>query len=456
MAIQFKNLVDVFEQRTGATATDAYTLTVSTEQTSGATPNPGTGGLKVQYYSVSSGTTHGFGLVAGSSSSDFLTSGPMHFYTNSDLDTKNATGLAMILDTSQNLGIGVTSITAGNRLEVAGGTIGIDDYLVHNGDTNTKFGFVANDNFAITTAGSERIRVTSGGNLGVGTNNPVNKLDVAGDIGVDEYIVHNGDTNTKFGFSSAGVVTFGADPANPTWYLDLVNKKTGFRTTTPGSAFDVNGTFRARNELNVGATSEQNLFVEGGSGPRYVKMGAYTPSNKDTWLTGASNANLVRGTAGFGTGGKILMATYRYTTKIEPGGWPTSGGSNNGVNITPTPSSGQVMIVKGIFVHKAGSTIGSGWSTSTYPVIFTQQTNAGSYAYVGAVSRTVIINGSGAWFYNALGYGENGFQQGGSGRPVQLFLNAAPITNEPTWYITVEYSIINLNVYRQNVDQTLT
>ena len=74
MAIQFKNLVDVFEQRTGAVATDAYTLTVSTEQTSGATPNPGTGGLKVQYYSVSSGTTHGFGLVAGSSSSDFLTS----------------------------------------------------------------------------------------------------------------------------------------------------------------------------------------------------------------------------------------------------------------------------------------------------------------------------------------------------------------------------------------------
>ena len=109
MAIQFKNLVDVFEQRTGAVATDAYTLTVSTEQTSGATPNPGTGGLKVQYYSVSSGTTHGFGLVAGSSSSDFLTSGPMHFYTNSDLDTKNATGFAMVLDTSQRLGIGTTS-----------------------------------------------------------------------------------------------------------------------------------------------------------------------------------------------------------------------------------------------------------------------------------------------------------------------------------------------------------
>ena len=108
MAIQFKNIVDVFEQRTGAVATDAYTLTVSTEQTSGATPNPGTGGLKVQY---NDGTNdHGFGLVAGTTSSDFLTSGPMHFYTNSDLDTVSATGYAMMIDTSQRVAIGLSLI----------------------------------------------------------------------------------------------------------------------------------------------------------------------------------------------------------------------------------------------------------------------------------------------------------------------------------------------------------
>jgi hypothetical protein len=123
MAIQFKNLVDVFEQRTGAIATDAYTLTVSTTQTSGATPNPGTGGLKVKYYDGA--TTHAFGLVAGSSSSDFLTSGPMHFYTNSDLDTKNATGFAMVLDTSQRLGIGTTN--PASKLDVNGGIRMADD-----------------------------------------------------------------------------------------------------------------------------------------------------------------------------------------------------------------------------------------------------------------------------------------------------------------------------------------
>jgi len=262
--------------------------------------------------------------------------------------------------------------------------------------------------------------------------------------------------------TGAGIMTFGADPANPTWYLDLVNKKTGFRTTTPGSAFDVNGTFRARNELNVGNTTEQNFFVEGGSGPRYVKMGAYTPTNKDTWLSGSANTGLVRATAGFGTGGKVVMATYRYTTKIEQGGWPTASGSSNGVNITPSPGSTKVLIVKDIFVHKAGSTKGSGWSSNTYAVEFVQQTANGSYSILGGVPRTTIINGDGVWYYNAYQnlYAFNNpqnEQRGTTNSPVKLMLPSAIYAfNQPTWYITVEYTVINLDIWRTNPDQTLT
>ena len=59
-------------------------------------------------------------------------------------------------------------------------TVGIDEFIIHNGDTTTKFGFVANNNFAINTAGSERVRVTSGGFVGIATNNPGSKLTVEG------------------------------------------------------------------------------------------------------------------------------------------------------------------------------------------------------------------------------------------------------------------------------------
>jgi hypothetical protein len=76
-----------------------------------------------------------------------------------------------------NVGIGTT--TPVNKLDVAG-DIGIDESIIHNGDTDTKFGFVANDNFSITTAGVERVRVTSGGSVGIVTNNPSAKLDVEG------------------------------------------------------------------------------------------------------------------------------------------------------------------------------------------------------------------------------------------------------------------------------------
>jgi len=121
----------VSETRTGSTATDAYTTVVKSVQSANADPNPGTGGLKVQYTS-SSNNVHAFGLVAGSSSSDFLTTGPMHFYTNSDLDTVSATGFAMQLDTSQRLTIGST--TATQKLNVDG-NVKANRYYGHSSTT---------------------------------------------------------------------------------------------------------------------------------------------------------------------------------------------------------------------------------------------------------------------------------------------------------------------------------
>src|SRR6056300_1092755 len=44
--------------------------------------------------------------------------------------------------------------------------------------------------------------VNSNGNVGIGTNNPAYKLDVAGEVGIDSYIRHNGDSDTFFGFNN--------------------------------------------------------------------------------------------------------------------------------------------------------------------------------------------------------------------------------------------------------------
>lgn len=59
----------------------------------------------------------------------------------------------------------------------------IVDYILHDNDNNTKFGFPANDTFAINTAGAERVRVTSSGTVGINLSTaPSSTLHVNGDI----------------------------------------------------------------------------------------------------------------------------------------------------------------------------------------------------------------------------------------------------------------------------------
>ena len=58
------------------------------------------------------------------------------------------------------------------------------------------------------SVGGSQMTITSGGNVGIGTTNPAYKLDVSGEIGLDSYLRHNGDTDTFFGFSNNDEIKF--------------------------------------------------------------------------------------------------------------------------------------------------------------------------------------------------------------------------------------------------------
>ena len=77
---------------------------------------------------------------------------------------------------SAKVGSGITLSSDGDifatGITTVNNQVHIPDYIHHVGDTNCKFGFESGDTFAVETAGSERVRVTSDGNLGIGTITP--------------------------------------------------------------------------------------------------------------------------------------------------------------------------------------------------------------------------------------------------------------------------------------------
>ena len=409
-----------------------------------------TGQVEFDKYGSQTFTGTSASYLIATSSGDIIEKTPAQ--VRSDIGAVSSSGVTSI---ATNTGITGGTITSTGTLKID--YTGSDSVIQSAPNINT---INKEDTFIINTAEDGNVYETSISNLsstfgihtGTGTANTLAKWTGTSALGNSE--ITDTGALVKIGSNSSGQETL---------YIDTQNRKVGFRTQTPGSAFDVNGTFRARNELNIGATNEQNFFVEGGSGARYVKMGAYTKNGNFAGLS--TSANLLRSTAGFGTNGKVVQASRFWTTKIEQGGWPTSAGMANGLALTPTPGSSQVMYIRNIFVNKTGTLQGENWSNGTYPIEFGWlSSNANSASrFIGGIPRNLIISGNPTeWFYQVTINAESNNPYGTPYGPVSnkpLILNTPSVirsTNQPTYYIQVEYTLLNVSNFRTNVDQTYT
>jgi len=183
--------------------------------------------------------------------------------------------------------------------------IGIDDYIQHNGDTNTYFGFNANDNIQFFTDATQRVEINGTNftstvdgifpNLYAGRyydlNNATYYLDPASNsrlngIALVGTIYHDGDTDTYLNFNGANsfeVVTGNAQRllVNNTYVLannqmrspiyydnNNTNYYGNFASTSQMSQIDIDSYIRHRGDTNTYLGFDANdsiTFVTGGA-----------------------------------------------------------------------------------------------------------------------------------------------------------------------------------------------
>ena len=146
------------------------------------------------------------------------------------------------------------------------GNLDVSDTIYHTGDSNTKIRFPEADTIAFHTSGDERLRITSDGQisgssistgsfgnvhvdkkLGIGTQQPLYELEVRGDVGINQYIYHNDDSDTRINFTSDRIkIELGG-----TEFLDARNTSQDFVT--------------------IGGSSDIDAKLEGGDGYVFVQ-----------------------------------------------------------------------------------------------------------------------------------------------------------------------------------------
>jgi hypothetical protein len=193
----------------------------------------------------------------------------------------NGSNESMRIDSSGNVGIGTTSPSS--KLDVAGTVRFVDsssagpDLEFGNIGGGTSINNVANARnhygafehvFTNFNNSTERMRITSAGDVGIGTSSPAQRLTVAGNIlttsaaGTDSFInvTTSGVQNSLFGFNNSGSTNaFGA--ANNTTYIGSGNSFNVQLITNGSPAMTITNT------LNVGigtSSPGERLTVSGG------------------------------------------------------------------------------------------------------------------------------------------------------------------------------------------------
>jgi hypothetical protein len=357
-------------------------------------------------YDLSADRSWSIGTITGSGTTGYLTR-----WTGS-----TSLGNSVVYDNGTNVGIGTTSPgnydPSGNNLVVyENGNAGITVATPSTGYGNIFFadgtgsaaayaGYIEynhnNNALALGTASAERMRITSAGNVGIGTTSPTDgKLQVAGNTQLGNTICQ-----TYFGvaaysqwITSGGAFAMGLDGAAGTTERMRITSagNVGIGTTSPNSATNYN-------TLSVnGASGGQITWQTGGSliGYAYNTVnGLVVGSNTDKILVFDTNATermriTSAGNVGIGTTspGYKLQVSGTSTSTMKLSNISANRGIIFGVDSASEPSIQAVVdnsdVARQLSINPAGGNVGIGTTSPSYKLTVSGTVSSGSGAFRG-------------------------------------------------------------------------
>jgi hypothetical protein len=256
---------------------------------------------------------------------------------------------------------GIGTASPATTLDV-NGDVTITDKIIHSGDTDTAIRFPAVDTVAVETGGAERLRVTSTGNVGIGTSSPAARFHAAGSYtaptgGIDAGV--QGILSNTAGFAGLQILSENASSA----YIHLGDTDDADRGAiiydhaTDQLQFNVSAAQRARITSTGLTVGSAELTTPSGSAPLYAAR-AWVNFNGTGTVAIRASGNVTsitdNNTGDYTVNFTTAMPDANYST-VTASQWSSGAATNTTLSVSATnpPTSSAVRLIN--FTGNAGA-----------------------------------------------------------------------------------------------------
>ena len=340
---------------------------------------------------------------------------------STDLRFTTGSSDTLTLKSSGNVGIGTTSPS--QKLDVNGAVLA-GDYRGSN-----QVYLTSPDNWIFrSTTGNERMRITSAGNVGIGTTSPSAKLEIAG-AGNQKLLINRTDGDNFFIDAQNGQIRMrGSDPIYMGVSGDLLaitNTNVGIGTTSPTEKLEVVGNIR------IDSTSAAQLFLDSAAGNDSVinfQEGA-TQKAKIGYDNSLSGFAMVTGSGPYSTADMVILDS-----------------GNVGIGTT---SPSQKLQVSGNSLVTGTQFIGDTFTKIQQAggnLLLTNQSSSGAIRFLTNSTERVRIDSSGNVGIGTTSPSQKLEVTGGNVKADEYLYNATDRTSSKNWKFL---AAVNAGTYRE-------